>query len=72
MLFLPTTSKVFMLGALWAIIGNVCCASSFVLLNSFLPLLVRWHPKAGRATISDGPRAADEVRTTSIYFLTFS
>ncbi|EME39772.1 hypothetical protein DOTSEDRAFT_74617 [Dothistroma septosporum NZE10] len=45
MLFLPVTPAVYLLGSLWAIIGNVCFGASFVLLNSFLPLLVRWHPK---------------------------
>ncbi|KAF1352331.1 putative autophagy protein Atg22 [Delphinella strobiligena] len=52
MLFLPINSDVFLLGALWAIIGNVCCASSFVLLNSFLPLLVRWHPATARPRVN--------------------
>jgi UMF1 family MFS transporter len=44
MLFLPVTPNVYLLGSLWAIIGNVCFGASFVLLNSFLPLLVRHHP----------------------------
>lgn len=44
MLFLPVTPGVYLLGSLWAIIGNVCFGASFVLLNSFLPLLVRHHP----------------------------
>jgi UMF1 family MFS transporter len=44
MLYLPVTPDVYLLGSLWAIIGNVCFGASFVLLNSFLPLLVRWHP----------------------------
>lgn len=44
MLFLPVTSNVYLLGSLLAIIGNICFGASFVLLNSFLPLLVRWHP----------------------------
>ncbi|KAF2769103.1 MFS general substrate transporter [Teratosphaeria nubilosa] len=44
MLFLPVTPKGYALGALLAIIGNICTGASFVLLNSFLPLLVRWHP----------------------------
>ena len=44
MLFLVVTPGVYLLGSLWAIIGNVCFGASFVLLNSFLPLLVRWHP----------------------------
>jgi UMF1 family MFS transporter len=44
MLFLPITPNAYLLGSLWAIIGNVCFGASFVLLNSFLPLLVRHHP----------------------------
>jgi len=44
MLFLPITPGVYLLGSLWAIVGNVCFGASFVLLNSFLPLLVRHHP----------------------------
>lgn len=44
MLFLPTPPKLYLLDALFAIIGNTCFGASFVLLNSFLPLLVRHHP----------------------------
>ena len=44
MLFLPVVPKVYLLGSLLAIIANVCFGMSFVLLNSFLPLLVRSHP----------------------------
>lgn len=57
MLFLPVTGKWFLFAALWAIIGNVCCASTFVLLNSFLPLLVRYHPSRR----SRGSQAQSEV-----------
>jgi UMF1 family MFS transporter len=45
MLFLAVTPRVYLLGALLAIISNTCFGASFVLLNSFLPLLVRHHPK---------------------------
>lgn len=45
MLFLPVTPAMYLFGSLWAIVGNVCFGASFVLLNSFLPLLVRHHPK---------------------------
>ncbi|QIX00391.1 hypothetical protein AMS68_005908 [Peltaster fructicola] len=45
MLFLPVTSEVYLFGSLWAIIGNVSFGGSAVLLNSFLPLLVRRHPE---------------------------
>ncbi|KAF2429665.1 MFS general substrate transporter [Tothia fuscella] len=44
MLFLPITPAWLGLGALLAIIANTCFGASFVLLNSFLPLLVRHHP----------------------------
>lgn len=44
MLFLPVTPGVYLFASLWAIVGNVCFGASFVLLNSFLPLLVRHHP----------------------------
>ena len=47
MLYLPITPAAYLFGSLWAIIGNVCFGASFVLLNSFLPLLVRHHPGAG-------------------------
>ncbi|KAF2084537.1 autophagy-related protein 22 [Saccharata proteae CBS 121410] len=45
MLFLPIVPKVYLIGALLAIIANTCFGASFVLLNSFLPLLVRHHPE---------------------------
>lgn len=43
-LFIGIVPKVYLLGALLAIISNTCFGASFVLLNSFLPLLVRHHP----------------------------
>lgn len=45
MLFLPIVPKVLVLGAVLAIVANTCFGASFVLLNSFLPLLVRHHPE---------------------------
>ena len=44
MLFLPVTPDWYILGALLAIVANTCFGASFVLLNSFLPVLVRYHP----------------------------
>lgn len=44
MLFLPVAPRLYLLGALFAIVANTCFGASFVLLNSFLPLLVRYHP----------------------------
>lgn len=44
MLFLVVQPNIYLFGALLAIIANTCFGASFVLLNSFLPLLVRHHP----------------------------
>ena len=44
MLFITAVPSVYLLGAILAIISNTCFGASFVLLNSFLPLLVRHHP----------------------------
>lgn len=41
MLFLAIVPEVYLLGALLAVIANTCFGASFVLLNSFLPILVR-------------------------------
>lgn len=51
MLFLPINSSVYVLGSLWAIIANVCLGASFVLLNAYLPLLVRWHPSVQKQAL---------------------
>ncbi|KAJ5101480.1 hypothetical protein NUU61_003702 [Penicillium alfredii] len=44
MLFLVVVPKVYLLGGLLAVVANTCFGASFVLLNSFLPVLVRHHP----------------------------
>ena len=44
MLFLVAIPKIYAFAALLAIIANTCFGASFVLLNSFLPILVRRHP----------------------------
>lgn len=44
MLFLAVVPRVYLLGGLLAIVANTCFGASFVLLNSFLPVLVRHHP----------------------------
>lgn len=56
MLFLFVVPRVYLLGGLFAIISNTCFGASFVLLNSFLPLLVRHHPSL--------LESIDEDRTT--------
>lgn len=44
MSFIFVVPSIYLLGALFAIISNTCFGGSFVLLNSFLPVLVRYHP----------------------------
>lgn len=53
MLFLPVVPKLYVLGAFFAIIANTCFGASFVLLNSFLPVLVRNHPTVKFADVSE-------------------
>ncbi|KAE8827526.1 hypothetical protein PTNB85_08879 [Pyrenophora teres f. teres] len=60
MLFLPVVPKVYLLGAVLAIIANTCFGASFVLLNSFLPLLVRFHPTVKYAESTAGNSFVDE------------
>ncbi|KAL3423281.1 autophagy-related protein ATG22 [Phlyctema vagabunda] len=45
MLFLLVTPKIYFVGCVLTVIGVTCLGSSFVLLNSFLPLLVLNHPQ---------------------------
>lgn len=44
MMFLAVVPKIYLVGGLLAIVANTCFGASFVLLNSFLPVLVRHHP----------------------------
>lgn len=46
MLYIFVSKNLYLLAALLAIISNVAFGASSVLLNSFLPLLVRHHPKS--------------------------
>lgn len=45
MFYIFISKEIYILGALLTIISNTSFGASFVLLNSFLPLLVRHHPK---------------------------
>lgn len=45
MAYIFVNKSTYVLGALLAIISNASFGASFVLLNSFLPLLVRYHPE---------------------------
>ncbi|KAL3419038.1 autophagy-like protein 22 [Phlyctema vagabunda] len=55
MLFLPIIPKLYLVAALLAMISNTCFGASFVLLNSFLPLLVRHHPRTQYVTPDRSP-----------------
>lgn len=66
MLFLAVIPQIYVLGALLAIISNTCFGASFVLLNSFLPVLVRRHPSIqatdiDRINYSTGSSSAQTV-----------
>jgi len=52
MLFLLIVPRVYLFAPILVIIGVTCLGSSFVLLNSYLPLLVLNHPKAQPSSIS--------------------
>ncbi|GFF53648.1 autophagy-related protein 22-1 [Aspergillus udagawae] len=61
MLFLGVVPKIYIVGAVIAIIANTCFGASFVLLNSFLPLLIRHHPSVLRG-VYEPPHALDGSR----------
>lgn len=78
MLFLALKPHLYVLGGLLAVIANTCFGASFVLLNSFLPLIVRHHPSllAGNvqsesipdgdyATVVCDDRQAEAVNSTT-------
>lgn len=69
-LFLVVTPRMYLLGSLWAIVGNVSFGASWVLLNSFLPLLVRHHPEVRQACRADSRstvRGTEEVSPRSAF-----
>lgn len=66
MLFLAVVPKLYILGAVLAMVANTCFGASFVLLNSFLPLLVRYHPTVQFASSSaESSYLGDEDRDPS-------
>lgn len=58
MCYIFISKEVYILGALLAIVSNTSFGASFVLLNSFLPLLVRNHPVVEDAAIARTPDLA--------------
>lgn len=51
--------ETYILGAILTIISNTSFGASFVLLNSFLPLLVRYHPEVMEAKAAATPDLGD-------------
>ncbi|EFW99634.1 autophagy protein [Grosmannia clavigera kw1407] len=66
MLFLAVTARTYLLGALLAIVSNTSFGASFVLLNSFLPLLVRYHPTVLGSGIDGDVEPATGHSTTDV------
>ncbi|KAI1338501.1 autophagy-related protein 22-like protein [Xylariaceae sp. FL0016] len=62
MCYIFVFKEIYVLGAVLAIISNTSFGASFVLLNSFLPLLVRHHPKV-QASVEGLPVTPDEEDT---------
>ncbi|KAL9129641.1 MAG: hypothetical protein Q9217_001959 [Psora testacea] len=65
MLFLAVVPKIYAFAALLAIIANTCFGASFVLLNSFLPILVRRHPSMRSLRQKDVSTALDRSRPSN-------
>lgn len=61
MLYIFVSKETYILGALLAIVSNTAFGASFVLLNSFLPLIVRNHPLVAYAD-----KAREQHRDASI------
>ncbi|KAL6714641.1 Autophagy protein 22 [Lecanora helva] len=56
MLFIVVVPEIYAFGALLAVVSNISFGASFVLLNSFLPVLVRRHPSLQTALSEDETR----------------
>ncbi|KAH7312965.1 autophagy-related protein 22-like protein [Rhexocercosporidium sp. MPI-PUGE-AT-0058] len=60
-LFIVVVPQIFLVGSILAVIGVTCLGSSFVILNSFLPLLVANHPQVQGGT----PGRTDDASTAA-------
>ena len=61
MAFIFISKETYILGAILTIISNTSFGASFVLLNSFLPLLVRNHPEVIEGRTAQTPDLGDSV-----------
>ncbi|TDZ12928.1 Autophagy-related protein 22 [Colletotrichum spinosum] len=67
MAYIFVGKNTYILGALLAIISNASFGASFVLLNSFLPLLVRYHPEVlASQTVQTPDFGQSELETQSM------
>ena len=66
MLFILTFPQLYLIGSFLVVISVTCLGSSFVLLNSFLPLLVANHPLMHDSDIAIIEEADREVSDTSV------
>ncbi|KAH7022594.1 autophagy-related protein 22-like protein [Ilyonectria destructans] len=55
MCYIFISKETYIFGAILTIISNTSFGASFVLLNSFLPLLVRYHPEVIEANVARTP-----------------
>ena len=62
MLFLFIVPNIYVVGALLAIISNTAFGASFVLLNSFLPVLIRRHPSIQKPAAEGQTRYHEDRR----------
>lgn len=61
MAFIFISKETYILGAILTIISNTSFGASFVLLNSFLPLLVRNHPEVIEGRTAQTPDLGDSI-----------
>ena len=66
MLFILVFPHLYLVGSLLTIVGVTCLGSSFVLLNSFLPLLVTNHPSLTKFKTLNFEEADHESSRTSL------
>ncbi|KAJ5475356.1 MFS transporter family protein [Penicillium diatomitis] len=65
MMFILVAPSVFILGSILVVIGVTCLGSSFVVLNSFLPLLVANHPTIRGAGAGEDEGGVEEMADLS-------
>ncbi|KAM0255403.1 hypothetical protein ACHAQJ_005771 [Trichoderma viride] len=63
--FIFISKATYLVGALLTIISNTSFGASFVLLNSFLPLMVRNHPEVMEAYVPETPDLANPALESS-------